>query len=106
MQYTKISLRVAIIAAQISVASCSDKSPPFETQPPTAAEFLTYSCSGCHHSANTHIPDYRALDFEALKDALHGYKSDIDGQTVMHRIMRGYTDDEIDLIANYLGVAP
>ena len=35
--------------------------------------------------------------------ALYRAQSETDGTTVMHRLMRGYSDEEIELISAYLG---
>ena len=52
---------------------------------------------------NSSIPSYDGASKEALLETLTLYNSESDGQTVMHRLMRGYSDDEIALIVDYLG---
>lgn len=40
---------------------------------------------------------------QALKLSLLDYKTDETGSTVMHRLARGYSEDDIALISEYLG---
>lgn len=70
------------------------------------AAALSASCSGCHmagldRSADA-IPSIEGLDAGTLKASLVAYRADDVGDTVMHRIARGYTEAELDLIADYL----
>jgi cytochrome c553 len=63
---------------------------------------LSLSCSGCHGKADAAVPTLRAYQREELQARLQAYKSDLDGTSVMHRLMRGYSDDEIAAISIYL----
>ena len=69
----------------------------------TKAALLAASCSGCHQAGSSSIPDYAELSVSDFSLALSNYKNDITGNTVMHRIMRGYSDADIALLAEYLG---
>jgi len=96
------SLSAASIAALFFTYGCSENHSSSESSLPTSASILAASCTGCHSSQNTDIPTIDTLETEAITAALQAYKSD-PGNSVMHRIMRGYSDDEISELASYLG---
>ncbi len=70
--------------------------------PLSRAASLAASCSGCHAGQSKGIPSLDDLDAAAIADTLLTYKTDEAGTTVMHRLARGYTQQEIDQIAAYL----
>lgn len=106
---------ITIFAAAGLLAACTpepatdaDKSAPekpgnqmlISREPPLV---LAASCSGCHSRQSTaSIPSLAGRTEEDLKAAFQFYKTDPDGTTVMHRIARGYSDEDIQTIANYL----
>lgn len=49
------------------------------------------------------IPSLAGRTEDEIKSAFLAYKNDAEGTTVMHRIARGYSDDDIQLIAEYFG---
>jgi len=61
-------------------------------------------CAGCHgpdgHSPGS-IPALNKLSAKYISVTMKAYKSDQRQGTVMNRIAKGYTDEEIDLIAQY-----
>ncbi|WP_139792407.1 c-type cytochrome [Henriciella litoralis] len=63
---------------------------------------LALSCSGCHGAkggAIANLDGYTAAD---LSERLMAYKTDAEGTTVMHRLMRGYSDAEIQSVSAYI----
>ena len=70
--------------------------------------FIAQSCSGCHvakieeHS----IPNLKSLSREVFASRMNSFKNDQIPSTVMGRIAKGYSDEEIILLANYLGKEP
>ena len=64
---------------------------------------LATTCSGCHSDTSGGIATLDGYSVAALKQSLLSYKSDADGSTVMHRLARGYSNADIELISNYLG---
>ncbi|MEL6860417.1 MAG: hypothetical protein AAGL11_01155 [Pseudomonadota bacterium] len=64
---------------------------------------LVLSCTGCHSDTPGAIVSLTAYSEDMLKDALERYRSEAEGTTVMHRLARGYTDEEIASISAYLG---
>lgn len=68
------------------------------------AAILANPCAGCHGmdgvSTGT-IPSINHLSADAIVAALKAYKSGERPGTVMDRIAKGYTDEEIQRIADY-----
>ena len=66
---------------------------------------LSASCEGCHgtngRSPGT-IPAISGRSADYLMKAFSGFKSGERAATVMGRHVRGYTDEELQLIADYL----
>jgi sulfide dehydrogenase cytochrome subunit len=69
-------------------------------------EMLSASCAGCHgtdgHSPGS-IPDISGKSAEFIRISLMEFKSGQRPSTVMGRQAKGYTDEEIQLIAAYFG---
>jgi len=59
------------------------------------------ACAGCHSETSTAVVSLDGYGAEALRDSLLRYKAETDGTTVMHRLARGYSDADIELLANY-----
>ncbi len=70
----------------------------------TRGAMLSASCEGCHgtdgHSPGS-IPDISGKSAEFIRTSLEEFRSDGRASTVMARHAKGYTDDEILLIAEY-----
>ena len=66
---------------------------------------LALACAGCHSGNSGAIASLSGYDQETLVVRLSDYKSDTTGTTVMHRLARGYSDEEIDLVSAYLAAS-
>ena len=67
-------------------------------EPPAGAA----SCSGCHPSSirvMSPVPRLAGLDRAAIVRAMHDFRSGTRAATVMDRIAKGFTDEEIQAIA-------
>lgn len=67
---------------------------------------LANTCAGCHgidgSSKGPAIPSIAEMSVEYFKEAMQGYKSDeAPKNTIMTRIAKGYSDEEIELMAGY-----
>ena len=71
----------------------------------TQSATLAATCSGCHAAGNTAMIDFATYTRDSLSARLIQYRAET-GPTVMHRIARGYTDDQLTEIAAYLTEAP
>ena len=60
---------------------------------------LAAACSGCHAPTNQAIPTLVGLDQNDMRDRMLAYAKDPKGNTVMHRLARGYSEEDIDAIA-------
>ena len=113
-------LLAAALAAAAGLSGCGEPAPPGDSLPdlgdgsapanpsadmavPGRTAILASACSGCHSAAGDGgIADLDGYSHEALETALTTYRTDADGTTVMHRLMRGYTEADIAAISQYL----
>lgn len=93
---TGLTLLFAVLAA-----ACAPEGRRFEKadQGQAAFEPLVASCSGCHMAGGEAINGLEGLSEDALRSALVKYRSEPDGSSVMHRITRGFSDEDIETIA-------
>jgi cytochrome c553 len=81
---------------------CAGMTPaPAAEVPPGAA-----SCSGCHAAkpnVDTPVPRLAGQNPGALVAAMQAYRSGQRPATVMDRIAKGFSDDEITAIATWFG---
>ena len=68
----------------------------------SAPAILALSCSGCHGPQGGAIASLEGRTSDQIRLSLLHYTSDTDGGSVMHRMMRGYTEADIDAISTYL----
>ncbi len=73
--------------------------------PPDAATMLAQTCTGCHgpngSSQGPATPTIAGMAVETFMDYMKAYQDGTRPTTVMDRIAKGYTDDELKLMANY-----
>ena len=72
--------------------------------PAADPQLLASSCSGCHAESaklTTAIPRIRGLPAAVIVEAMHSFRSGLRPATVMDRIAKGITDDEIKQLAEY-----
>ncbi len=70
-------------------------------------QVLAASCSGCHASSDrlsTAIPKIRGLPEAVFIEAMQGFRNGKRPATVMDRIAKGFTEDEIRQLAAYFRV--
>ena len=65
---------------------------------------LTASCSGCHakNLPNDDFPQIYGRPASEIREAMLAYRSDELSGRVMNRIAKGYSESEIDAMAQYL----
>lgn len=89
------------------LAACGGAESPDQTQTinqsTDKAALLAAACSGCHSNVSGGIVSLDEQTVDALRQSLLFYKTDAEGATVMHRLARGYSEADIDLISDYLG---
>jgi cytochrome c553 len=69
------------------------------------ATLLAVSCSGCHAAGGSAhgIASLDGIQTAELEARLLAYRNEPDGGSAMHRMARGYTEQQIAMIANTLG---
>ncbi len=88
---------VRILAAAIGVASIA-AAVVASAEPPAGAA----SCSGCHAASArvaSPVPRLVGLDRAVIIKAIQDFRSGSRAATVMDRIAKGFTDEEIQAIA-------
>jgi sulfide dehydrogenase cytochrome subunit len=97
MNYKK-RLQGILIAGSVAMAG------PVLAETPSAA-MLGNTCAGCHGTnGNSHgpaTPTIAGVSSEYFIEAMKGYKSGERPATVMDRIAKGYSDEEIKLMAGF-----
>jgi sulfide dehydrogenase cytochrome subunit len=94
------SLAVALAALAVGAQAEGIRSP----------SMLANTCAGCHGtlgaSAGEAMPTIGGLDKGYLAVVLDDYKTGLRPSTIMGRIMRGYSDQEIAAIASFYAEQP
>ncbi|QEP41900.1 cytochrome c4 [Ectothiorhodospiraceae bacterium BW-2] len=77
---------------------------------PRSAAMLANTCAGCHgtdgYSAGGHMPSLAGLNSRYLYQAMVNYQNDVRPSTIMGRIARGYSDNELKAMAAYFAAKP
>jgi cytochrome c553 len=76
-----------------------------QAQDTNLARNLAATCANCHGTQGRALGDMRplaGLSADTIIAAVADYKSGAQPATVMHQIAKGYTDEQIKLIAGYL----
>lgn len=87
-----------------SQALASDMTPEQKLQ----AASLAATCANCHGTngvgvEGSAVSGLANLSVEYIKTNMIWFKTGQRPATVMHQLSKGYTDEQIDIIANYLG---
>ena len=107
-------LAAALLGAAVSLSACNQANstdgldaenklkPSGQVSVPDRTAMLALSCSGCHSEAGDAIVSLEGYTRQALSTALNRYRNESDGTTVMHRLMRGYSEADIASVSAYL----
>ncbi len=71
---------------------------------PNLARNLAATCANCHNTTGkslTGMPGIAGRSKESLASTLKEFKGGRRPATIMHQLAKGYTDEQIDLIAAY-----
>ena len=98
-----ISLRLVVIAGFaimlfLPLTSSADKM--------SRATMLSYPCAGCHGTDGVSPGSIPRIDCKSSDSILKAMKDYRDGKvfsTIMGRHVKGYTDEELQTIANFFG---
>ena len=73
---------------------------------PTLGQSIGVVCSACHGTdgiSHGSVPTLKGLSFNSLEKSLLRYRSGEKKGTIMNRIAKGYTPDEITAVSDYFG---
>lgn len=79
---------------------------PAQSDELSRAAMLSYTCAGCHGTDGISpgsIPSIACKTPDAIEKSLKEYRDGKRFSTVMGRHVKGYTDQEIQLIAGFFG---
>jgi len=103
----KQSLKLAFLggAVALGLGLTSHAADTPELLSGASASTLSEPCAGCHGtggaSGGPAIPTIGDMDGEYFVEMMTGYKNDDTYGTIMNRIAKGYSDEEISLMATY-----
>jgi len=95
-----IALRLSLAAGLVMLTL----NPPALAEELSKGGMLSASCAGCHGTDGRSpgsIPDISGKSSEFIRTALEDFRSGKRPSTVMGRHAKGYTDEEMKLIAEY-----
>ncbi len=96
-------------AARAGAAALALACPWALAQDPNLARNLAATCANCHGTNGHSQGEVKALAGMAagrIVSAFNDYKTGVVPATVMHQIAKGYSDEQIKLIAAYLAAQP
>jgi sulfide dehydrogenase cytochrome subunit len=97
---TRILVATSILSSLFLYASLSAAASPEQWK----RAIFANPCAGCHGTdgkSTGEIPALDSMSAEYIESAMLAFKSDKRPGTVMNRIAKGYTDEEIKLMAEY-----
>jgi cytochrome c553 len=98
-----------IVAALVCAGSMIVLSGESAAQDMTRGRNLAAACANCHGTDGRAVAGAQVLagqDKAALVKAFKEFQSGTRPATIMHQISKGYTDQQIDLIAAYFAAQP
>jgi len=104
-QAINLALATGVLALGISVAACAETSRGGPDIGTANASMLANACHPCHgkdgNSTGPASPSIAQMEKTAFIEAMQAFRSDETYGTIMGRIAKGYTDEEIERMANY-----
>ena len=95
--------RVAASALLLGLAGLA------QAQDPNLARNLAATCANCHGTngqARGDMKPLAGLSAEKIVAMLADYKSGAQPATIMHQISKGYTDEQLKLVAAFFAAQP
>lgn len=91
---------IALLATASAMAAMADAAPTI-----SAGARLAATCAACHGTnGDTHggtLPRLAGQPHQALSASLHAFKTGQRASTIMTQIAKGYSDEQLDLLAAY-----
>ena len=95
---TAKTISLAAVAAAVVIAPLA-----FAGAPPSG-QAIGFTCAGCHGTAGVSqgtAPSIAGEDADDLKEMMLDFKSGKEKSTIMGRIAKGYSDEELAAVAEY-----
>jgi len=96
--------RTSIFAGAALAVLAAAAAPAAAQAPAAAAPIPALACAGCHGpggSGSGAIPPIAGLDRQQFLETWAAFRADQRPASIMGRIARGYTDDEVAAMADY-----
>ena len=91
-----------LISSFFLFSSGSFAEPEAEPKQIESLVFTCYTCHGTDGESPGDIPSLKGETAEKIKEKLLAFQQDQNDPTIMNRIAKGYSEDEINRIADYL----
>ena len=104
MKFTNTAAVLALVATAAAPATAWAQTPPAPAADATLARNLAATCANCHGTngnARGEMKTLAGLPADSIVALMNGYKSGALTGTIMHQIAKGYTDEQIRLIAGH-----
>ena len=96
--------RNAVVALSLAAAMLSSSNASAQAPDPNLARNLAASCANCHGTNGNSVGGMASLagmPKDAMIRSMQDFKSGKRPATIMHQLSKGYTDQQIELIAGY-----
>ena len=97
-------MRIFLFLWLVAVAAAS-AAPLARAQDDAMARSLAATCAGCHgpdgRSATKEVVSLAGLSKEHIVAQMRAFKDGTRPATIMHQLAKGYTDQQIELLAAY-----
>jgi sulfide dehydrogenase cytochrome subunit len=101
----KLALLAGAVALGVSSATFAADAPAPELMGGASARMLSETCAGCHGtdgaSGGPATPSIGGMNAEYFAETMKGFASGEVYSTIMGRIAKGYSDEEIGLMAGF-----
>ena len=99
-------MRTTTVLLHVGLALCACAASAQQSDDTTlrAGAFLAGTCTNCHGtlgSAQGAMPSLAGLKSEYITEQMRAFRDGKRPATIMHQLAKGYTDQQIDSIANY-----
>ncbi len=83
---------------------------PVAALPDPSGQALAFTCAGCHGTDGSSVgpssPSIAGMDPDVFTDAMQAYQRDQRNSTIMNRIAKGYSDEQIKAMSWFFAKQP
>ncbi len=102
-------IRMKAINRFLAMAACAAACQAQPAADPLLARNLAATCANCHGSMGVAKGEMKSLagrNEEELLKLLADYRSGAQPATIMHQIVKGYTEDQLKLVIKHFAALP